>query len=278
MKKPILALLAFSALFIASCGGQPTPSGSGPSSIPTSSLVSSPELPSFPEVSDSPVASGDYMQGSKVFRLDKEGKKLKIIDFEGDYNKYKNDQGTLLNEYTVKFVQIGEDAVVYYEVGNGYYYLKQDGTSVKLVHVDGGSISSSSIRKFPTLLAPTYGNFVSSTSFTQYKVNEAGERLHDSEGNLVQETFYLFLELNETAAKLYVGEDNKTHRDEPLHAIENYTLRYNAGGTCIEIPHQGGEFKCTLTFRTENQIEFNNSFEKQGDYSAAGTFVLLAGD
>ena len=279
MKKPTLTLLCFGALFLASCGGgSSSQSRSLPSSDASSSISSSAAISSFPEVSDSPVASGDYLKGSTVYRLDKENKKLKIIDFEGDYAKYKSDQGTPVNEYTVKFVQIDENAVVYYEVGNGFYYLVQEGKSVKLVHVESGSIRSTSIAKFPTLLAPTYGNYVSTEAFTQNKLSESGERLSDDSGNPIKETFYLFLELSETSAKLFVGGDNQTHREQPLHFIENYTLRYNAGGTCIQIPHQNGEFKCTLNIMPDNQIDFNNAWEKDGDYSAAGTFVLASSD
>ena len=278
MKKTILTLLCLNALFLVSCGGQPTPAQSEPPAAESS--ISNPPAASsaFLEVNDSPVASGDYLQGSKVYRLDKESKKLKIIDFEGDYNKYKNNQGTLLNEYTIKFVQIGEDAVVYYEAGEGYYCLKQAGSHVNLVHVSGGSTSSSSISKFPTLIAPTYGNYVSTKAFTQYKVNEQGERITDSSGDYVEETFYLFLELSETSAKVFVGENNETHRAEPLHSIENYALRYNAGGTYIQIPHKDGEFKCSLTIRSASEIAFNNAYEKHGDYSAAGTFAIQAND
>ena len=281
MKKQVLTLLCMSAMFLASCGGEPTPSASGFSSGHASGLSlslssSSEAATSFPEVSDVPIESGDYLQGSKVYRLDKAKKTLKIIDYDYDYNKYKNDQGTLVNDYTVKFVQIGEDAAVYYgEDQEGYYYLKQSGTSVRIYHIHGGGISYTNMGKFPTLYAPTYGNYVCTQAQTQYKVDGEGKRIPDESGGYVRETFYLFLELSETSAKLFVGENAETHREEPLHSIENYSLRYNAGGTNIRIPHKNGEYNCSLTIMANNEIKFNNSTEKDGDYSGSGTFTLI---
>ena len=113
-------------------------------------------------------------------------------------------------------------------------------------------------------IMPTYGSYVSDEQ-ERYEADEKGERIANGEGGFLKENFYLFLDSEKTSAKLYVGENNLTHKDNPLHEINDYTLSYNTLGLAIKIPHKDGEFACTLTITSSTVISFVNSSEKDGD-------------
>lgn len=279
MKKlRILTTLIAGAMLLASCGG--TPSSSDPaSSAPSMEPSSSSSAASFVDVDDVPtVESGDYLFNYKhVYRLDKANKKLKVLDFGMEYNRYKNGNGDLIAESNLRFVELnGARYVLFYlnEVPNLLY---KDGQGTYYVlKYDGDYMEKTAINKLPEeYVMPSYGTYVSDKEFPQKKVNAQGERELDSQGNYIYETFYLFLDLTPTEAKLYVGENNETHAETPLHAISNYVLYFNLGGLYIKIPHEGSTVTTGVTITSSTTMHVNNSWEKDGDYSASGTFSLI---
>ena len=282
--KKLFPLLA--AFLLASCGAAPEGSshatGFSPSEASTPA-ASSVTIPTYPEAQDAEnIASGQYIRGRHVYNLDKASKKLTSVDYGMDYNKLKNKEGTTVFEVAISFVVYGNhgNAIAYkVEKEQRYLYINTAGklTEDALTLSEGRiSFSSTNLSAIPEFVMPTYGSYVSSKEFTQDKVDGEGKRIPTSEGGYEQESFYLFLDLTATSAKLYVGENATNHKETPLHQVENYALTYNAGGLLIKIPHVGGDYNCSLTITAANEIRFNNSYEKHGDYSAAGTFVPLA--
>lgn len=279
--KKIFPLLA--AFLLVSCGAAPQESshatGSSPSEASTPA-ASSATIPTYPSAEDAEkIASGQYIRGRNVYELDKANKKLTCVDYGMDYNKLKNKEGTKVFEVDISFVIYGDHGnAISFKVEKEQRYLYVN-ASDKLVEdalaLSEGQISFSSttLSPVPEFVMPTYGSYVSSKEFTQDKVDGEGKRIPTSEGGYEKESFYLFLDLTATSAKIYVGENASSHKETPLHQVENYALTYNLGGLSIKIPHVGGEFNCSLTITAANEIRFNNSYEKHGDYSAAGTFV-----
>lgn len=278
MKKQLLLLA--SALLLASCATPaptPTSSASTPASSATGGMSSNPAATSYPEVDGVPgVPSGLYIHGSSVYEIDQVAKTIVSYNFNNEYAKLKSKDGVKNFEAPVRFVDYATyGPAIRFEVENATYFLFKDKDKIAEHRYAGeGSWSGSYISPLPNFIEPTYGSYVSGEC-EQAKVDEKGERIYDSQGASVKEKFYLFLDLTSTSAKVYVGDNDKTHRDEPLHQIENYVAYYNAGGYFIKIPHQGGEFNCGLTIRSATEISFNNAYEKHGDYSAAGTFTLI---
>ena len=278
MKKTLLLL---ATALLASCGAVTPTTPTSDTQPATTASIPIPSL-SFSEVSDAEnLQSGMYLHSKLVYDLNKADKKLTCYDFEMDYNKLKNKNGTKVFEVSINFVAFGENGnAAHYTVEGSEYFLYVGSagkiTEAKVV-IEENRVTylASYLSAMPTFIEPTYGSYVSNQEFTQDKVDEKGERIPNGDGGFVKEKFYLFLDLSATSAKLFVGEDNKTHREAPLHMIDNYALTYNAGGLSIKIPHVGGEFACSLTVTAANTIRFNNSSEKHGDYSAAGTFVFI---
>ncbi|MBQ7242949.1 MAG: hypothetical protein IJS52_01940 [Bacilli bacterium] len=280
--KKVAILLA--AMLLTACGSSSSatshPTGLSTGGTPASSQAAA--AISYADATDAEgIESGMYLHGKYVYDLNKADKKLTCYDFGMDYNKLKAKEGTKVFDVAINFVVYGEHGNAIHfvaETKDHYLYVSTAGKIAEdLVTVDDGqySISSSFISTLPTFVEPRYGSYVSDKEFKQDKVDAEGKRIENSEGGYEKETFYLFLDLTATSAKIYVGENNQTHRDTPLHEIENYGLTYNPGGLAIKIPHKDGEFSCTLTVVAENTISFNNAYEKHGDYSAAGKFVLM---
>ena len=280
--KKVAILLA--AMLLTACGssssGTSHPTGLSTEGTPASSQVA--PVASYADATDAEgIDSGMYLHGKYVYDLNKADKKITCYDFGMDYNKLKAKDGTKVFDVAINFVVYGQkgNAIHFVAETKDYYlYVSAAGKIAEdLVTIDGGksSITTTFISTLPTFVEPRYGSYVSDTEFKQDKVDAEGKRIANSEGGFEKETFYLFLDLTATSAKIYVGEDNKTHRDTVLHGIDNYALTYNPGGLAIKIPHKDGEFNCTLTVIAENTIDFNNSYEKHGDYSAAGKFVLM---
>lgn len=280
--KKITILLA--AMLLTACGSS-TSGTSHPTGLSTQTPTQSQAAPtiSYADATDAEgIDSGMYLHGKYVYDVNKADKKLTCYDFGMDYNKLKAKEGTKVFDVAINFVVYGNKGnAIHFVVETKDYYLyvsKEGKIAEDLVTFDGGqsSITSMFISTLPTFVEPRYGSYVSDKEFKQDKVDAEGKRIENGEGGYEKETFYLFLDLTATSAKIYVGEDNKTHRDTALHSIDNYALTYNPGGLAIKIPHKDGEFNCTLTVLSENTIDFNNSYEKYGDYSAAGKFVLMA--
>ena len=280
--KKVAILLA--AMLLTACGssssGTPQPTDLSTGGTPASSQAA-PVL-SYADATDAEgIDSGMYLYGKYIYDLNKADKKLTCYDFGMDYNKLKAKEGTKVFDVAINFVVYGNKGnAIHFVAGAFDYYLyvsKEGKIAEDVVTFDGGqsSIASMFISTLPTFVEPRYGSYVSDKEFEQYKVDAEGKRIENGEGGYEKETFYLFLDLTATSAKIYVGEDNKTHRETVLHGIDNYALTYNAGGLAIKIPHKDGEFNCTLTVVAENTISFNNAYEKHGDYSAAGKFVLM---
>ena len=278
MKK--LLILA-TTMLLASCGtSSPQTTTSHPTDLSSQSEESqTASVVSYKETTDAEeIESGMYIRVKYVYDINKADKKITCYDFGMDYNKLKNNEGTKVFEVSLNFVKYrtGGNAI-HFNVENKdrYIYIAATGKLAEDTVNKVGDFASTEtvgISPLPTLVEPTYGSYVSAEKFNQYKVDAEGKRIPDDSDGYVREEFYLFLELSKTSAKIFVGDDNQTHRETPLHQIENYSLQYNAGGVSIKIPHEGGEFNCSLTVTAKDTIKFNNAYEKYGDYSAAGTF------
>ena len=281
MKKKNLLLLATSMLVLASCGGPASSSATGLSTSEPSqsqSRSSASLAPDFEEVETNDLPSGEYSLGNIVYKYDKDTKKLTRTKYE-DYEAYKAGTGTKELEVAVKFVQYTSTTygsgipAIYFLDGTKHNFISKNDKNARIetIHYVDGVKSYSTLPMAPVseLIPFTLGNYVSSKEFEQYKVDDQGKVIYDEP----KEKFYLFLELTATKAAIYVGENNQTHRETPLHSVENYKTLFSNGMLRINIPHVGGDFACTLTSKTAGQIEFNNSYEKRGDYSASGTFV-----
>ena len=268
----ILSLLA--AFVLASCGGStPTPT---PTPVPTETPTPTEQAPVVVEIDDvAAIASGDFIVGKYVYRLDKAAKTLRVLDFGMDYNLYSNGNGTLVAEYNVKFVNYAGIEAVYYVVDDVINLLRNEDGKYEITKIENGFFNSTGISLFPeSLIRPTFGKYVSGP-LEQYKVDADGNRIESSTGGYERETFYLFVEIDATTVKVYVGENETEHRAEPLLSATDYTLSYNAGGLAIRIPHEeGSKYSMRLTVESELIIHFTNDFERHGDYSASGTLTL----
>ena len=286
MKNKIASLLMGLACLgaLASCGGTPssgtsTPTRSAVESTPAESLV--PVIAdSYTDIDSLNLESGDYMVVQTVYSFDKANKKLIATKYE-DYDSYKNKQGTVLYDGSVRFVKVtsmmlGTLNAAYFEIDGDVrlLYLDSAGKIYLSTHSSMGWTTSSAVAVSEIPLF-SMGNYVSEKQ-TQNKATEEGSYIYDSKENLIKEEFYLFLELTETKASIFVGDNPSTHAPAPLHSVENYKTLIVSGKLMIRIPHTNGEFNCSLTARSETEISFNNSMERRGDYSASGVFTKIA--
>ena len=270
----ILTTLMLAALFLVSCGGAETVTT--PAVKTTAPATTSEPAQEVVEIEDvAKVPSGDYIVGKEVYRLDKEAKTLEILDFNMEYLKYKNDEGTLVYETGIGFYNIaGYERIVYMRDGVEYRIYESAG---KIYHakVGNGSSSSTSILPFPdTVILPTFGSYVSGP-LEQFKVDSEGNRVKNPDGSFERETFYLFLDLTKASVKLYVGWDDTTHWNNPILSLDGYVLSYNTAGLSIRVPHsEGSTYALRLTIKAGG-ISFVNDTENYGDYSGSGVFTLI---
>ncbi|MBO5528295.1 MAG: hypothetical protein J6A47_03115 [Bacilli bacterium] len=224
--------------------------------------------------------SGEYMVADTVYAFDKANKRIAVAKY-ADYDAYKAKQGTSLFDGAVRFVKVtsmmlGTFDAVYFEIGDTIYLLHRDASNRICVSTRSGTAWSTSgavaVSEIPLF---SMGNYVSDKQ-TQNKADEQGNYIYDSAGGTIREEFYLFLELTETKASIYLSDNPTTHGETPLHFVENYKTRIVSGKLQIKIPHKDGDFDCSLTSHSENEIKFVNSMERKGDYSCSGTFTKIA--
>ena len=277
----IMGLACLGALV--SCGG-PVAS-SAPTSSAAAGFVSSEPASvdiedSYTDIDSIDLDSGEYMVGNTVYSFNKENKKMNVTKYE-DYDSYKSKQGNVLYDGACRLVKVTSMFhdpynAVYFEFGGSVYLLYGDAagkfvlsTKTATSTFSSGAVLLSEIPLF------TMGNYVSDKQ-SQNKANPDGTYVYDSQGNTIREEFYLFLELTETKASIFVSDNPNTHAETPLHFVENYKTLIGSGKLRIKIPHKDGEFDCTLTSHSENEIKFVNSMERKGDYSCSGTFTKIA--
>ena len=233
--------------------------------------------PELVEVSTTEVEGGKYMYNDVVYDIDKTLKKVTVTRYTS-YTAYKNNTGTLLFEKSIKYVKYEKSDVehnaVYFENDSKVYYMYVKGTSTMIEEKSGLSFSSGGVVRMTDILEPTYGLYVSSLQ-EQERVDENGQRIPNGDGGYEKENFYLCVELTQTSAKLYKGTTSTTHDSTPLHQISNYEMLLIAGKIVIRIPHQNGNYNCSITIKANNKIHVNNSYETHGDYSASGDFTLI---
>lgn len=277
----VLGLACMGALL--SCGEPSAPAASS-SSPAESSNISEPEISlggnTYTDVETIDVPSGEYMVTDTIYAFDKDNKKISVTKYE-DYDSYKNKQGTVLYDGAVRFVKVSSTFAadynaVYFEIEKVIYLLHYNASNKITLSSINGTITFSSgcvlVSEVPLFVN---GNYVSEKQ-TQNKVKEDGTYAYDEAGNLIKEEIYLFLELSDTKASIFLGDNASTHAETALHSVENYKTRFVSGKLQIKIPHKDGEFDCTLTSYTENEIKFINSMERKGDYSCSGTFTKMA--
>lgn len=275
MKKAvvILSLLLAAAFIFSSCGKVGVPTKTGESTVPEETGTEAME-PVVVDLDDVPgVASGDYIVGKLVYRIDKTAKTLKVLDFDTDYERYKSNDGNIVGEYGISFVRYGAfDSICFHQDGAEYLIYKSV-DKLSLAKLSDGSFITSNIVPFPTDFAKiAFGSYVSG-ELQQYKVDGEGQRVENGSGGYERETFYLFLDIDENTVRLYVGENGVEHGAEPVLSADGYVLSYNASGLSVRVPHGSGSYALRLSFKTDGTISFVNDFERYGDYSASGTFT-----
>ena len=274
--KKFIPLVATFLLF--SCGGNT--GGNTPSASTDQGTTTQPSV-SYKEIDDVTfIDSGLYLNGKYVYELNKDDKKIINYDFNSEYEKLKAKDGTKVFEVSIKYIEYGDNGqAITFKEGEKVHYIYKNSTTNAILDesIVTGSVYSHTtvtLSTIPTFIEPTYGSYVSE-ELEQAKVDDKGDRMYNSDGSSIKEKFYLFLELSQTSAQIFVSDNNQSHGETPLHAIENYVTSYNNSGLSIKIPHKDGQFNCSLTITSASSIKFNNSFEKHGDYSAAGTFNLI---
>ena len=260
--KTLKVMMVLGSLFITSCATPQSSSSniSSEESVPAS--VSS--RYSYEEVSDAPlVISGDYIVNKLIYSIDKDNKKLTIIDYDMDFYKHDHHDGTIVKEYTINFVKYASYDAVHYKDETKDYFIYKDGTTFYYANIEGGTLIKQSINSFPLSPAEPYRPAIYiSDKQTQTNSNEQGQE------------FYLFLRLRSTYASLYVGTRTEGW-DSQLGFINDFKYSYNAKGMMIQIPHAEDEGKCTLTVVDNYTISFRNN---GGSYECSGTFSFLAED
>lgn len=293
MKKTIKGLIV-GALFtlgfvsLSSCNNSNIVSTREVYPVEPSEVTTAKKTTTYKEVSSADVEDGDYSYLNGVLKIDNTNKKVTFTKYN-DYDEYKAGGKTPEYNESFKYVEYEfmELSTATYKKANAIYfvhlaeeffiykngdsiYLDSNSNASGIIHHTRGLV----ISKVTSFVTPTHGTYVSN-ELEQYKVDESGNRISNGDGGFQKEKFYLFLELTATEAKIYNSDNNTTHGNTPLHSISNYKLKMRPSGLYIEIPHTQGEFKCSLVIESRSSIGFVNAYEKHGDYSGSGDFVLL---
>ena len=252
--------------------------GESSSPVITSSSSEVTTSSGYEEVTDANINSGDYIVGELIYRVDKNSKKLSVIDFDMDFWKHDRDQGELKLEKDIKYVNYsGNDAVYYQDDGKDFFIYKSN-NSIYLTKKSGNTTTSQTIYAFPLNPAIPYRPAIYiSNQLEQYKVDKDGNRIPDGEGGYQKETFYLFVRLRDTYAALYVGTRTEGWDFEQGY-INDYKYSYNVGGMMIKIPHAEDDGYCTLTVTGNYEMRISNHSDKEGNYSGTGTMSFLSED
>lgn len=268
-KKMMLFAVPVLLLSLASCS---KPTSQPTKTEPTNTTVA-PTTTVLVENSDSDVESGEYIMGKLVYALDKTNKKITCTDYNGEYNKYVNKQGTKKFEAAVKFYNYNDYKAVCFETEDYICYLYKDSNNVyNLVKTSDGYLDRTSISKMPTLTNFTYGTYVSS-ELEGKKYDADGKTIYE-DGKAVKVKYYLFLELTQTSAKIYIGDNNTTHNETPYLSVQNYVTYFNNGGLLLKLYFSSeSEDHISLNRPTENTIHFSPSFSKNNTYESSGTFT-----
>ena len=255
--KLLKLMVILGSLFVTSCGSNPEVSSNN-TSEETSAPVSSSQPYSYEQTSDAPLIDNgiDFIMGKLIYHVDKDAKKISVMDYDMDFWKKYREQGTLVREINFNFVKyIGYDSIHYTEEGKDYFIYKKE-TSFTLSKVDGNTTISNTIFRFPLNPAiPERGCFYISEKHTQNN-----------------EDFWLFLRLDAEYAALYVGYRTDGY-DHELGYINEYKYSYNQIGMMIKIPHMDETSYCTLSVVDQYTIRFNNHSENPNGYPCSGTFT-----
>ena len=254
--KTLKIMMILGSLFVSSCATPHTSSSNITSEESQPAPISSQY--SYEETSDAPLIDNgiDFIMGTLIYHVDKDAKKITVIDYDMDFWKKYREQGTVVREINFNFVKyVVYDSIHYTEEGKDFFIYKKD-TSFYLSKVDGNTTISNTIFRFPLNPAiPERGCFYISEKHTQ------GD-----------EDFWLFLRLDAEYAALYVGYRTDGY-DHELGYINEYKYSYNQIGMMIKIPHMDETSYITLSVVDNYTIRFNNHSDNASGYPCSGTFT-----
>ena len=216
------------------------------------------------ELDDVSFESGKYTADDLVYEFDKDAKRIRLLQYSY-YSDYVIGRPAGLYSGVVEYKKsvYGDECVYFKDNTYNYdYYLTIKDEKPTIYIVTSTGYRSTTLRMLGEgFIEPENGTYVSDNK--------------EQTVNGVKEEFYIFFVLTDTKASIYVSDNNTSYSGEPLHTIEDYKALFVSGYLRIKIPHENGEYYCSITFK-ESEVSFVNSYEQAGDYSCSGKLTKVS--